>query len=119
MSEWISVKDRLPKKYKSVLIYVKPINAEESPSYTIDGPIFAGKFEGGDIWSCLYGDSWIPFSADEITHWMPLPEPPIQNFRAEFGCSSSISCSTSEGIKTLKPGKIYGENWDEIPEPPK
>ena len=32
----------------------------------------------------------------------------------EFGCSSPLSFKTSEGIKTMKPGKCYDRNLNEI-----
>lgn len=34
----------------------------------------------------------------------------------EFGCSSPISFITSQGIKTMHPGKKYDENLNEISE---
>jgi hypothetical protein len=54
MNEWISVKDRLPKKYGVVLAFT----------------------EYGDTNAVYYyvDKSW--GHPDEITHWMPLPEPP-------------------------------------------
>lgn len=61
MSDWISVKDRLPKAPMLVLVYVK------HPS---------GAWITTDVW---IGDRWLE-NADEaeheITHWMPLPVPP-------------------------------------------
>lgn len=61
MSNWISVKDRLPEKYQAVLIFAGGVNLAsynpESKSYR---------------WDCdTYG-----FGASEVTHWMTLPEPP-------------------------------------------
>lgn len=54
MNEWISVKDRLPKSFKHVLVY--------------------DAFEE-NITLGLYGNGEWLFSK-HITHWMPLPEPP-------------------------------------------
>lgn len=57
-TEWISVEDKLPNEFTSVLVV------------------------GGDIRSCaLYRDKKFytdfPLPTNEgITHWMPLPEPP-------------------------------------------
>lgn len=63
MSEWISVEERLPSNETRVLI--------------MHGDVVAT-----GVWSGL---SWSAFSIDrpiniyrEVTHWMPLPEPPQQ-----------------------------------------
>lgn len=40
----------------------------------------------------------------------PIPESII----SEFGCSQPISFNTSEGIKTMMPGKSYDQNLNEI-----
>lgn len=61
---WISVKERLPKENVFVLIYIKP-----------PGQIVVGSRGGNDDW---YADA--EFKSEnvrgEVTHWMPLPEPP-------------------------------------------
>lgn len=63
MSEWISVKDRLPDVAESVIVAT----------------------DASDVWvawvSCIENDPYPTWhSADEITgtitYWMPLPEPP-------------------------------------------
>lgn len=71
MSEWISVKDRLPEPgtEKRYLCYGKQVFG--------DGPDwFAAKFlEGLSGWS-------IPgISGLTITHWMSMPEPPPEALR--------------------------------------
>lgn len=60
MNEWISVKDRLPNKSGHYLAYIKNRNA-----------IYVEKWEN-NLWF-LY-DWW--GITDDITHWMPFPEPP-------------------------------------------
>lgn len=54
---WISVEDRLPEKNTSVLVST----------------------DNGIVFQCLYAydgwDLWVR-NAVNITHWMPLPEPP-------------------------------------------
>lgn len=50
MSEWISVKDRLPKGGTVLATDGRVVITAPSSSVTVDGPA--------------------------ITHWMPLPEPP-------------------------------------------
>ena len=63
MSDWISVDDRLPKNRKAVLAWV-PIN---QCHYLVN-------FEWPE-WTSWQGD-YRYWWCDEITHWMPLPEPP-------------------------------------------
>jgi hypothetical protein len=62
MSEWISVKDRLPQPLEDVL------------AHELRGRIFIGycaeTFIGNPIW--YVGG----YGAITITHWMPLPNPP-------------------------------------------
>lgn len=71
MSEWISVKDRLPEYGKDVLVcdcnsrnYISVWSLEKDT----DG--------GTNYWEDCRG-WWQSF--DEVTHWMPLPEPPKED----------------------------------------
>lgn len=56
-SEWISVDERLPEKCERVLIYGE------------EGICFASRYKGDWLMPMFY--------AGEITHWMPLPQPPM------------------------------------------
>ncbi len=61
VQQWISVKDRLPENGKKVLVYCK----ENKNDYEIGA----------------YSDTYMGFFVrqtwyENITHWMPLPEPP-------------------------------------------
>ena len=69
MSDWISVKDRLPEdhikilvykdnKYTSVAVYWTEQACLDSDYYKDSNPFFGDIFTG------------------TVTHWMPLPEPP-------------------------------------------
>ena len=66
MSEWISVKDKLPLNSKNILIYSK------------DWGVGYGWYTAGQGWYYCYhdGDGFIYTSGNDITHWMPLPELP-------------------------------------------
>ena len=68
MSEWISVKDRLPETNKEVLVY--------RGGY-IGGLMNVYTYVGNDTWEDDYG-FWSRTDDDGITYWMPLPEPPIE-----------------------------------------
>ncbi len=82
MSEWISVKDRLPLVGQLVLIFLHDRPCFKNKMLTLDGFL---------IWSqrvALYdrlNDKMPLMFLDEsrrsfeITYWMPLPEPPEQN----------------------------------------
>ncbi len=64
MSEWISVKDRLPESDDYVLCY--------RDSCGLSSRIMVGFYLRGK-WTCG--------AIGNVTHWMPLPEPPeeVQN----------------------------------------
>lgn len=61
MAEWIDVNERLPERGVRVLVYLK----EKVGRYTrIDTDRVIAKNVG-----------WVRWGED-VTHWMPLPEPP-------------------------------------------
>lgn len=74
MAEWISVKDRLPDGPRFVLVYVR------HPAVSTFS-----------AWSCIMTDTWLgdkwaenaDSEAHEVTHWMPLPEPPKEDGKDE------------------------------------
>lgn len=72
MTEWISIKDRLPRYNETVLVY-RPTMAEKILADSYYG--FYG--EDDDKWY----EGWTRFGKDTkgndvITHWRELPEPP-------------------------------------------
>ena len=60
---WISVEDDKPKKYENVNVYVA---GDDGCRYTNTG------FYDGKHWRG-YGNRF-----DVVTHWTPLPEPPVE-----------------------------------------
>ncbi len=62
-NEWISVKDRLPEDSREVLIYDKRSGDVLYAWYSME------TWNENDF--CYEGDD-----LDDISHWMPLPEPP-------------------------------------------
>lgn len=78
-NKWISVKDRLPETQNPVIVYVPPHTNDECESYI--GYVgmayytdFGNGFWGGTDGN-VYGAIGIIHSP---THWMPLPEPPME-----------------------------------------
>lgn len=70
---WISVKDRLPRQYETVLIYRKDYNN------IFIAKAYNSKYKGKiDHWSyCeVDGTNRVEFSEKVVTHWQPLPSPP-------------------------------------------
>lgn len=68
MSKWISVKERLPRLHTDVLVYRRSVcrmGGYSSIEYVTLGhgevPMWSNDFQ-----------TW----KSEVTHWMPLPEPP-------------------------------------------
>ncbi len=62
--EWISVEDRLPNPFETVLVHMpleKPLPTVHAGYISKDGEWVGGLFNR---------------DKDEVTHWMPLPEAP-------------------------------------------
>jgi hypothetical protein len=72
MSEWISVKDRLPAQDINVFVYDQVSHQFGISSLSIE----MGDAEHGDNkLYCVWEDLQF-HDRDEPTHWMPLPNPP-------------------------------------------
>lgn len=63
VQNWIPVTERLPEEFVSVLVYI--------PSYT-PMPTVREAYHVDDCWATKI----VIFHDDDVTHWMPLPEPP-------------------------------------------
>lgn len=61
--EWVSVRERLPSKGKSVLVMLQ------------EGACLVARIEP---WGWVKGYSAADI-LDDVTHWMPLPEPPKES----------------------------------------
>lgn len=68
---WINVQESLPEEGRKVLT-IDARGPIELVEYRIDYIILFD--EGEHIWACRYDRE-----QNEVTHWMPLPEPPKQN----------------------------------------
>jgi hypothetical protein len=73
MMEWISVEDRLPAEFDTILFV-----ANEGKSIVCCGEYVRGAHDFDHIWlDRLRADAYCdPAEAYNVTHWMPLPEPP-------------------------------------------
>lgn len=65
---WISVEDKLPDKSQKVLAFYKALGEKNR----IHNDLIATN------WRKSNGD-FIPTAGYEVTHWMPLPEPPKED----------------------------------------
>ena len=61
MSEWINCDDRLPE-----------LGANDMSETVL---VFYGEIGSINI-NCMMGDRWL-VDSDEVTHWMPLSKPPL------------------------------------------
>ena len=76
---WISVEERLPEDKCECLVYVKTHNKFSGymtiswfyPCYDCSAPDLKGR----KVWTG-YDSEWGVFELRNVTHWMPLPEPP-------------------------------------------
>jgi len=70
LPKWISVEDSLPILHESVLIF-KP------SGFPPEDKVYVGWLSENNKWCEEDGPDGISFP-NEVTHWMPLPEPPVQ-----------------------------------------
>ena len=64
--QWVSVKDRLPEEQKEVLIYLPEYGSVETAAF----------FEIPSLNLKEWAQNEDAYMFDEVSHWMPLPEPP-------------------------------------------
>ena len=76
MAEWISVKDRLPEEDTPVLIYAPNTGGIWMAGYCGEYRVMQVQVRPA-YWES-YGsyDECMEFKPQDVTHWMPLPEPP-------------------------------------------
>lgn len=82
--KWINVKDELPiQKPENIPTMDWVLVTTNIPPHPISIARFDGKnwefLETNELWvyGAICGDATCPFDIIEITHWMPLPKPPI------------------------------------------
>lgn len=69
MSEWISVKDRLPDNDDFVLVIV----SGKVGNITLDNAFQLAQFSMDEGWIL---EMWPEWEDPNVTYWTPLPEPP-------------------------------------------
>ena len=74
MSEWISVKDKLPKADGVYIVYVQDENSPASEGVWYDNVVVVAEYAFGE-WTWRENSNDFDIT-DIVTHWMPLPEPP-------------------------------------------
>ena len=77
MSEWISVKDKLPNELDDVLIYGPNIVITKAflLKNIIDRVVHREVFYKAG-WMISDSEEGNSIDSEHVTHWMPLPEPP-------------------------------------------
>lgn len=74
MSEWISVKDRLPEHPELVLAIV---SGKPWKNVTLDGAYQLASYDPDCGWIVEEYPEWEEGAV--VSHWMPLPEPPEED----------------------------------------
>lgn len=67
---WISVEEQLPPQGVEVLIYV--------PTLRQNNGVDLAWFDDGSNGNYCFVDSIYGFDIQDVTHWQPLPKPPIK-----------------------------------------
>ena len=80
VNEWISVKDRLPEEDGQYLVFEKGAYGTRTRTlrFAKDGrKVDKYDFHRGwkNVWY-RYDSEWGHVTIDNVTHWMPLPQPP-------------------------------------------
>jgi hypothetical protein len=75
MSEWISVKDKLPPQDVNVLVYDQVSHLVGISSLTFE----MGDAEHGDNKLYCVWEGYLGYKGDEPTHWMLIPEEPTED----------------------------------------
>ena len=84
--QWISVKDRLPEEQKEVLIYLPEYDSVEVAAlFTIPSMNLREWAQNEDA-----------YMLNEVSHWMPLPEPPKERYKCRYADDNGV-CSKCSG----------------------
>jgi hypothetical protein len=70
--EWVNVKDRLPEDSQNIIFYLSSAN-----------DVMSGYYDALLKEFTILNGEW-GWSTADISHWMPLPEPPEDETNSEF-----------------------------------
>ena len=73
MSEWISVKERLPDDKKDGETVLAIVSGKPHKNITLCHALMTAGYFPGEGWVVNEYPEWENLT---VTHWMPLPEPP-------------------------------------------
>lgn len=99
--KWISFKDEKPKNKQLILAYSKEYDAIYSLEVIIET---WGAYE----FECECGRGWHICELEDISHWMPRPEPPLTDeeldkpLKAMYGSTGFLSAKLDEKQKAKK-----------------
>ena len=71
--EWISVEDRLPEEAEGVILNTATNNLKP----VMFGSLYIS-FSGEIRWSIVTNRGWQYAEPGIVTHWQPLPDPPVK-----------------------------------------
>lgn len=86
MPQWIRAEERLPEAQKEVLIYL--------PEY--DSIEIAALFEIPSLNLKEWAQNEDAYMLNEVSHWMPLPEPPEERYKCRYADANGV-CSKCSG----------------------
>ena len=121
MNEWISVKERLPNEEDDVLILVREI--EHYGRHHEKRNVYHWQFVGWHVdekWATTYchGFRYIddenekePRCEHEVTHWMPLPEPPEEEVHTRY---KEDCISRSELLEGEEEPTVWHDTTEEV-----
>jgi hypothetical protein len=96
MAEWISVKDRLPEEDGQYLVFQKhtygtytAVLRFAKDARKVDKYDFHRGWE--NVWY-RYDSEWGYLTIDDVTHWMPLPQPPKEETQTDCPYNKNGHC---------------------------
>jgi hypothetical protein len=70
INQWIKVSERMPDHHAGIVMYIVGASFEDFTT---------GEYDGEKWWECsVVADVYREIENGEVTHWMPLPDPPTE-----------------------------------------
>lgn len=81
---WVRINDRLPERQEPVIVYVPPYSDEDEEYVGHVAVAYYTQTGSGGYWAGTDGNVYGAIGIiHEPTHWMPLPEPPKEEYGDE------------------------------------